>query len=565
SLDTVIRFWSRYPQQPGIAVTRWETLHNIELVFTSIPNHWEPTGKPLPEADIVTKWLRECDEHDTCRNACFGGASIPTRLIDLRPIDAGCDPRLQFATNLRGQRVDYVALSYCWGTNMPQKAKTTTVNIQDRFVYGIPSSDLPPTLRDAIELTRALGIRYIWIDAVCILQDSESDWQSESAKMWQVYSAARCTLAASASADTEAGFPKYKFVDDLGPRSALLSVQASASNKTTQRICVSRDSDLKNHSTVLFESQEPLQSRGWALQERHLSPRVVYFCKDRLVWECRSGAAASYYPWCPWSPLMPETLRVFDAGRSSGDFINGRGWEKLIQEYSRRNLTHKKDKIHAIESLISALDRPGKDQYVAGHWRSGLPSSLCWRHEMSPRGDPGGRNPKRAPTWSWVSMDSAISFFEVSQENMQVEILAARSETFRDPVIGVRYEGWIRLRAQLKRFELRTDSTKRSSPNYHPDGWLFDSDNPTREADGYAFLDEPSGLVTDKANLQEVLCLQLGHEGSRMSSNNGRFSTILALMLAPTEQEGHFRRVGVASSVFADSFNSAAPSILTLV
>lgn len=448
---------------------------------------------------------------------------------------------------------------------MPRKAKTTTANVQARFAHGITTSDLPLTLRDAIEFTRALGIRYIWIDAVCILQDSESDWQSESSKMCQVYSGAYCTLAASASRDTEAGLPKYNFVDKLGAGSALFSFPAGAPDGEAERICLSANEDVKDHGTVLFQSQEPLQTRGWALQERHLSPRVVYFCKDRLVWECLAGTSSSYYPWCPWSPLKTETRRIFDSGQSIQNFFDGGGWEKLIQEYSRRSLTHNKDKIYAIESLVAALDRPGNDQYVAGHWRSALPSSLCWRRDTASRGEPSGRNLKRAPSWSWVSMDGAITFFHVPPPTVHATLLAARSETFRDPIIGVRYEGWIRVRGRLKHFGLRTDPPSPALLGIQPDGWLIDDGVPQLDKVGDALLDEPSIFLANQAEVQNVFCLAISHDWSPPSSFNGKMGTAVALILVPTQKEGHFRRVGISVGMDMKSFETMAPSTLMIV
>jgi hypothetical protein len=177
----------------------------------------------------------------------------------------------------------YIALSYCWGPQtLKPFATTTSANIKDRKL-GIPLEQLPQTFQDAITITRGLGIRYLWIDALCILQghDSEAkaDWSRESMKMADVYGGAYVTIAAANASNVHEGFlrrkiPKEAYQMKLGLMSIQdPSIRGTVSLSTRNSFCQSMD--------------EPLYHRGWTLQERILSPRVLICNKDQYAWECQ--------------------------------------------------------------------------------------------------------------------------------------------------------------------------------------------------------------------------------------------------------------------------------------
>jgi len=155
--------------------------------------------------DQVHRWIQECnDNHEACASIAKQEQSMPTRVIDVglkKRAQTGSPPsiRLLETGDLQGQ---YVILSYCWGKS--QTVTTTTATLNSRK-HNIHFDILPKTLQDAISLTRQLGISYIWIDALCIIQDDKSDWQREAAKMGQYYSKAYLTIAASNAKDTSTG------------------------------------------------------------------------------------------------------------------------------------------------------------------------------------------------------------------------------------------------------------------------------------------------------------------------------------------------------------------------
>lgn len=205
----------------------------------------------------------------------------------------------------------YAALSYCWGSVLT--CRTTSGNLSERL-QGIPWASLPPTFRDAIRYCVKLQIPYIWIDALCIIQDDEADWQVESAKMAEVYQNAHITLAATSAASTLGGC----FPETLGPREkderrfefgGLADGQPSS-------LWVRRKLHHWNdpRSSMVQDDEYPLLRRGWAFQERVLSPRLLYFCRQELVWECAGESC------CECGGLVDWALkRRFTITKKPGD------------------------------------------------------------------------------------------------------------------------------------------------------------------------------------------------------------------------------------------------------
>src|SRR5436190_9880944 len=146
---------------------------------------------------MLNRWLSYCREnHPKCSKGAL--QPLPTRVMDVK--DDGSEPSLLLTNGQLGQ---YIALSHCWGSS--PLLSTTTANLMKHLVC-IPMDELPRNFQDAVTVTRKLGFRYLWIDSLCIIQDSESDWLQESAHMGAVYANASCTIAASSAVSSRTGF-----------------------------------------------------------------------------------------------------------------------------------------------------------------------------------------------------------------------------------------------------------------------------------------------------------------------------------------------------------------------
>lgn len=355
---------------------------------------------------LLQLWLRKCSQTHTRCGVRYDYGFKPTRLIEVG--HKGKHPRLVHTTGSSPNAGEYLALSHCWGVEMPSIAKTTEATLS-RNLSRIRTKKLPRTFQDAIIVTRRLGFKYLWIDSLCIIQDSHEDWQLESALMGKVYSHCYCTLAAAASTDCHGGlFPKHSELAILG---------TEMSDPLHPAVLLKPTYDGWDE---IF-SQSPLNSRGWTLQERELSPRIIYFTKHTMLFECRQarggerGESRGQAPLrCEKEELVPKTLiksihsqRCMDElpldGESGDNFRwitqkRYHAWRDMVQGYSQRHLSVPSDKFPGLSGLASELSFLLNDQYVAGLWKRDIICGLSWSYSYeqgtntSPKSDYG-------PSW----------------------------------------------------------------------------------------------------------------------------------------------------------------------
>ncbi|AEO71752.1 uncharacterized protein THITE_2028118, partial [Thermothielavioides terrestris NRRL 8126] len=292
----------------------------------------------------------------------------------------------------------WCALSYCWGGPQPV---TTTRATYDAHLSGIPLASLPATLRDAITTTALLGIPYIWIDALCIIQDDERDKAVEIARMPAVYERARVTLAASSAAACADGFLAERAWHALctEPQEQQPPQQAPP---RLGAVILSRQ--------PYRTGTDPINARGWTLQERVLSPRLREFATAQVRWRCAEAAGSD-----------GAALDTGGRGRSDDADADGTGavrldreeallqvWDGVVWEYSKRKLTVPGDKLPAVSSVATRLSELANGvlgRYYAGIWEATLPHALLWH----PTPDGGKRFAEYvAPSWSWASYDGPV-------------------------------------------------------------------------------------------------------------------------------------------------------------
>jgi hypothetical protein len=182
-----------------------------------LPESFETSTGSRQSLDLARQWLSNClSTHSTCGNSDV--TPLPTRLIDTGPLWESVRPRLCYgATLLEG--TGYATLSHCWGPVQPKKL------LQDdlpKIILGIQLNELPQTFQDTIKVVRHIGIRYIWIDSLCIIQDSNEDWQKESALMGEVYSNCVCNIAASDATDATKGLFRCRNPQLIRPLKVIL-------------------------------------------------------------------------------------------------------------------------------------------------------------------------------------------------------------------------------------------------------------------------------------------------------------------------------------------------------
>ncbi|KAK4108927.1 HET-domain-containing protein, partial [Canariomyces notabilis] len=357
--------------------------------------------------------LEECTtEHRACNMA--KPPWHPSRLVDLgcsRSSNNDVYPRFSI---VKGSKVSpgqkYITLSHRWGLS-----HTPRITVQNLGAYeqGMPMSALPMSFRDAITVAQRLGIRYIWIDSLCIIQDGDNgqDWRREAPLMEKVYANAFCNLAANWGSDSVGHF----FERDttlFGPN------RFPIIHNLTYNLFIN------GNSWIQEVMDAPLNKRGWVLQERILAPRIIHFCRHEVFWECCENTVSESFP-AKLPPidqstgdyLLPGLIHSLDSPGNStlyertGSKSNEAGrlydlWHSVVEIYTRCRLTKQSDKLVAIAGLARSLSPFLRDLYVAGVWSRNLVIDLAWYMAEPELVSRDSSLPYRAPSFSWASVNA---------------------------------------------------------------------------------------------------------------------------------------------------------------
>ena len=352
---------------------------------------------------LAASWLYRCiSMHPDCYASILEAPCLPSRVIDVGPMDSR-DPLLY--ESREGERAVYCTLSYRW----PRNAVKTTQATLAQFKQRISFQGLPRTIQDSITIARKLGFRYIWVDALCIIQDSQMDWTREAANMHTIYRCSTLTIAALTASDSQPGI----FQPILQDRPHRWS-----------------------HDDAL------LHSRGWVLQEELLSRRILSYADDAIFWSCLRINASDSEP----ERSTPDTIhRTEDNHRFKRVLAGHRPtetkwedyaywlWRRAMTQYTMRNLTYEKDRLDAISGVASTFASVLNDVLVAGIWKHHLAEHLAWwvgSQSLSPRhlayagledfenglvSANSRSNSFAAPSWSWLSVRSPITYANASK------------------------------------------------------------------------------------------------------------------------------------------------------
>jgi hypothetical protein len=337
---------------------------------------------------------------------------------------------------------------------------TTASNIA-KLQQGMVFEELPATFQHAIVITWTLGIQYLWIDAICIIQDDTRDWELESGRMASIYGNSYLTISATSS---------------LSPAAGLVQMREPAKmfehrDDDNERFSVFVRPLLEHNflgSNVWASDRYPTLGRAWCFQERYLSRRVVHFLQEEMAWECGEQRRCQCGGWQYRPEQAKEQLRdiisklhITQGSRFTLDDLPKEelrdilvGWGIVLDDFCRATLTYETDTLPALSGIAKLVQNAGLGTYLAGLWRFRLEDQLMWCAR-----DGYGKKPAfyTAPTFSPLSRVGNVSLAIIySDEPLRIHarILEAVCNPKGLDETGAVVSGHINLQAPLVRTQV---------------------------------------------------------------------------------------------------------------
>lgn len=334
---------------------------------------------------------------------------LPDRVIWVNPNDKG-DIRL--VEPLDDAHAQYIALSYCWGPTEPSTFLTSQATYPDRKA-GINAADLPPLFLDIITCAHMLRIEFIWIDRLCIIQGDKTDWEKQAPKMGQYYGNATMTFVA-ASAESEMG--QILVERDRQWGSSNLQVEIDQIGSLNLRF---RRRPYRLWTEYRGGNYGKVSTRAWIWQERLLAARTITFTPSGLKFECHEHSVWEGYADQVTSPSWSARLKN----------INLAEWWRLVQEFTRRDITYSSDRLPALESVMQRVANAQGWTPLWGMWKDYLAESLGWaayQNYNEIRGHQCRVHPEYyAPSWSWASVEGPVDF------RTDMQSMASRDDPYK--------------------------------------------------------------------------------------------------------------------------------------
>ncbi|EIW60372.1 HET-domain-containing protein [Trametes versicolor FP-101664 SS1] len=359
---------------------------------------------------LAREWLTQClESHAECTEAARLAVGRPYRLVDVGN-DNSVDPKI-IVMDFSRPVPPYLTLSHCWGGAKILRLLLGNIDILRK---GIPMHELPKTFQDAVVITRRLGYQYIWMDSLCIIQDSPSDWKTNAAIMGEIYAGSVCTVAALTARNAYDG---GCFFEQARSPLSYRHCQLSPHWTVKRNSYLAPDMRLRPSWSPL--EPFPLHTRAWVVQERLLAPRTLYYGATGLAWECAECSATENVPHGEVAEFSPKAS-FFEIMRQLRPAVQEeeRGpdpelqekvhalWLTILAAYGRCSLTRFDDRLVAVSGVLRRVEATTGWRSMWGIWRDSVLVDLLWLVDR-----PSVRPPTSdylAPTWSWAGLEGAV-------------------------------------------------------------------------------------------------------------------------------------------------------------
>ncbi|KAE8343866.1 heterokaryon incompatibility protein-domain-containing protein [Aspergillus arachidicola] len=355
---------------------------------------------------LLAYWLHHClSSHlDQCSDYSLD-MCLPKRVIDLsqyehqnRTVKIVVDPDINAV---------YCALSYRWPRKHPIVLKRDNL---EKLREGVSARRLDPSIQDACEIAHALGIRYLWVDALCIIQptdEDDADWCDQAPRMASIYGRALFTIAFIDGARLSEAAKERPFLYYMD--SSIPMREGSTAETRFQWLMESGNDD--------FRPTGELDERGWTFQENFLSRRIVSVTRSGIYWDCLCDSASARRPVGVMGGVTPGKLRNIDNRRVRRlalapkhgimDSAAYQLWRNVVEEYTRRRFTRGSDRIIALCGFVERIEAALHDKYDLGIWHKDALRCLVWSTQ-----EPEVRRQADidAPSWSWQQTRVPIDY-----------------------------------------------------------------------------------------------------------------------------------------------------------
>ena len=410
---------------------------------------------------VADDWLKECTSSHSGCNTGQSDYWIPKRLLDIGSLTTNLVSLKSKEALPENSR--YMALSYCWGTtSFFQLSKDSFPMLLD----GVSLEEFPKTIQDAIEVTRCLEVRFLWVDSLCMFQDSKGSpsWLDEALQMDKVYAHSYATIAATCARTANEGMFRKRFLDYVTLQLPAHSLGDRRSLALPTKFVVA-DNNIKDNFGLA-----PLRERAWTVQERFMAPRLLHFAQRELFWECKTHFASE-----SWPSLTDSNVRHISSFETNFKQLNStqngcwlnchqaegcsvlKAWVRVTETYSAGALTRADDKLIALAGMARCFAPLFGSAYLAGLWKRHLPYLLLWKAEKPLR--PSRPATYRTPSFCWTAIDAKISYSNIGYSKSELdgfEILGAHMEAAgaSDDPFGPVKGGYIRMRTRLRRLRV---------------------------------------------------------------------------------------------------------------
>lgn len=499
---------------------------------------------------IAKRWLEICQnsgKHSRCQEAYRATSCGLCSLLPTRVLHVGTPHKDPFLFESNGANAPYCILSYCWGR--PGNAITTKKNMPER-IKGIPLASLPKLICEAILTARSLGFEYIWIDALCIIQDDVQDWAHEASVMHELYSRAAVTITSLIADDSRDSLFQPR------PDQVCRPIPLDLGLPKRDRPYLEDETvfQLSAHPAREFITKTPLtgpiHQRAWVLQEQVMSTRKLYFGAGVLHWECLHDYLLETHPsgekdYSCFDRVIYKhrQTNLIVRGLSQPDNIRTheqnpfKTWQAQVEEFTKRKMTKHSDRTPAFLAISKSIGAVIDDEFIGGIWKGdNLLESLCWRLARPNTTDQTG------PSWTWASRFGQVDYSYLTHSGKKVRKASVVScdASVADPSQS-HVSGSITLKGTLSSF--------RHKGGAHRGSESLDQAAESLEV-GYAFdiLEFEQGPPFDHSGVP-------GHMHVRPVHPDGEPAKTVRLLLRPVNDDQDFwtaslfQRIGIVSHV----------------